>query len=198
MPKLGFAALAESRRARAGALVALVIFAVGCGGSQKPNPLPAEEPMDPSGSSSSSGATPTTTAASTNDSSSSADPSAGLSMADPSAGAGATPTPAPTPDTTDSDPKGKGKGKRGKGKGKGAKGELSAAECQQLSNKGIELLGASMGMTDPSMMSQLKAQAAGDPNFGGMQTECVKSTTRAQYKCGMSATSKDAWEACLK
>ena len=182
------------------AVFTFLIFVAGCGGSQKPNPLPPEEPMDKSGSSASDSTTPTTTAASTNDSSaSSADPSAGLAMSDPStAGAGATPTPTPASDTSDSDSKGKGKGK-GKGKkGKGAKGELSAAECQSLSNKGIELLGASMGMTDPSMMAQLKQQAAGDPNFAGMQTECVKSTTRAQYKCGMSATSKDAWEACLK
>ena len=196
MPKQGSLAV-NSGRAQACALCFWIVLA-GCGGSQKPNPLPPEEPMDKSGASASDSTTPTTTSASTSDSSaSSADPSAGLAMTDPSAaGAGATPTPTPAPDTSDSDPKGKGKGK-GK-KGKGAKGELSAAECQALSNKGIELLGASMGMSDPSMMAQLKQQAAGDPNFAGMQTECVKSTTRAQYKCGMSATSKDAWEACLK
>ena len=179
------------------AFVICSILAAGCGGSQKPNPLPPEEPMDQSGSSDTA-STSSTTGASANDTSasSSADPSAGLAMTDPSAAGAATATPTATPDPSDSEPKGKGKGKGRKGKG--AKGELSAAECQTLSNKGIELLGASMGMTDPSMMAQLKQQAAGDPNFAGMQTECVKSTTRAQYKCGMAATSKDAWEACLK
>ena len=113
-------------------------------------------------------------------------------------------TPTPTPDPTPApDPKGKGgKGKKGKGgddaSAGGGGGQLSQSECSALSDKGVELFAASMGITDPSMTAQLKATAAGDPNFSKMQTECTKSTTRAQYKCGMAAKSKDAWEACLK
>jgi hypothetical protein len=68
-----------------------------------------------------------------------------------------------------------------------------------VSDKGVDLFLAGMGGgLDPSMVAQLKAQAGSDPNMAGMVTECVKSTTRSQYKCAMAATSKADWETCLK
>ena len=96
-------------------------------------------------------------------------------------------TPTTTADPTD--------GKKGKGK-KGS-GVLSKSECQQLSDKGIDLLIAGMGL-DPGSAGQIKAQAAGDPNMASMMSECLKSNTRSQYKCGMAATTKADWETCLK
>jgi len=157
--------------------------------------------MDPSsgGSASTTSAPADTSASST---SSAADPSAGLTgMGDPSVAA-TTPPPA-TAAAADPPPDPKaGKGKKGKKgdktTGSGGGGGLTKTECQQISDKGVDLMLAGMGGLDPSMAAQIKAQAAGDPNMAGMMTECMKSTTRAQYKCGMAAASKDEWQTCLK
>ncbi|MEO8878453.1 MAG: hypothetical protein ABI461_22885 [Polyangiaceae bacterium] len=163
---------------------------VACGGGGPP-PRPAEVPMDPN-----SGGTASTTAAPADTSapSSDADPSAAFA----SAGGGGD-APAATAATTPSTPADSKPGKSGKGKaGKGGGGALSKSECTQLSSKGVDLLIAGMPGMDPSMGAQIKAQAAGDPNMAGMMTECMKTTTRAQYTCGMGAGSKDEWEKCLK
>jgi hypothetical protein len=173
--------------------LASISFALAaCGGASNPQQLPAEVPMDPStGGSSASSSDPSTTAATTTTSASSSDGDPSAAMAggmDPSGGAAAAPAPAadPTPD-----PK---PGKNGKGK----KGGLSKSECQALSAKGVDLLIAGMEGMDPSMAAQIKSQAASDPNMAGMMGECQKTTTRAQYTCGMAATSKEAWQTCLK
>lgn len=144
--------------------------------------------MEPSSGGSTSAAAPADTSAAT--ASSDSDPSAALmGGGDPSA---ATP-PATTAAAADpADPKPAKGGKGGKG------GALSKAECQQVSDKGVDLLLAGMSGLDPSMAAQVKAQAANDPNMAGMMTECLKSTTRAQYKCSMAAKSKGEWETCLK
>lgn len=177
--------------------LAAVSFAfVACGGAGTPPPLPAEVPMDQgsSGSSSSTDST-ATTAAPANPPSSDADPSAAMmgGGSDPSAAA-ATP-PASDPSATGDKP---GKGKKGKKGAAGGGGGLSKSECQELSNKGLDLKMQSMGITDPSMGAQLKSQMASDPNMAGMISECLKSQTRAQYQCGMAASSEPAWETCLK
>lgn len=169
-------------------VVSSFALVVACGGSQKPNPLPPEEPMDKNGGSATTDSTPTTTAASTDapaSDSSAADPSAGLG--DPSATAAATPAPA-----TADDGKGKGKGK-GNGKTKGGKGELSKAECDQIADHEMDVVIASSGM-DPSMKEMLKAQ--GGSAMANLNAECLKSGTRAQYKCMMAAQSKDEMSKC--
>ncbi|MGH7329150.1 MAG: hypothetical protein ACREJX_12440, partial [Polyangiaceae bacterium] len=89
--------------------------------------------------------------------------------------------------------KGKGKGK-GK-KGKGSKGELSAAECNEISDHELDIVVSSAGV-DPSMKAMLRQQAARDPSYAGMASECLKNGTRAQYKCMMAAQSQGDMKKC--
>jgi hypothetical protein len=78
---------------------------------------------------------------------------------------------------------------------------LSAAECNKIMDKYIELVGISQGISPDAIggvMSMLRNSVANDPNYGNALGACAKENTKTQYRCAMAAKDVDTWNKCLK
>jgi hypothetical protein len=78
---------------------------------------------------------------------------------------------------------------------------LSAAECNKVMDKYIELVGISQGISPDAIggvMSMLRNSVANDPNYGNALGACAKENTKTQYRCAMAARDVDTWNKCLK
>jgi hypothetical protein len=71
------------------------------------------------------------------------------------------------------------------------KGALTSAECDKVIHKFAELVAEGQNAQLLEGFQQL-------PLYGQMRDECVKSTTRKQYDCAMSAKTHQKWQECMK
>jgi len=71
------------------------------------------------------------------------------------------------------------------------KGALTQGECDKVIHKFAELVAEGQNATLLEGFQQL-------PLYGQMRDECVKSTTRKQYDCAMSAKTHQKWQECMK
>jgi hypothetical protein len=78
---------------------------------------------------------------------------------------------------------------------------LTAADCNKIMDKYIELVGISQGISPDAIsgvMSMLRNSVANDANYGNALGACAKENTKTQYRCAMKATDVDGWKACLQ
>ncbi len=87
-----------------------------------------------------------------------------------------------------------------------ANGKVSQKECSDMIDRYLDLTIAGPGGPLAEMSgkeleqgkAQLKALAANDKAFAGLQTTCEKTATRSQYDCAMNAPNSRDWQACVR
>ena len=72
-------------------------------------------------------------------------------------------------------------------------GGLSEKECRDVVMKLAKLMTKETKVATPSA-----ADLAQHPVYGQMVTECGKSATKKQHKCGMAARTSSAWKKCME
>ncbi len=85
--------------------------------------------------------------------------------------------------------------------GSSRKGKLTAAQCQALLDKFVDLFALSQGLTEDDLEKvrpMFRAALAGQSAYKGAQGACRRDQTQAQYDCAMAASTVESWKACLK